>query len=177
MIPADGLAMQSQQDLHVKRLLALAYYDLGFIKIQDDHHIEAIEYFNKAISADDLKQSAPVSYLQCAYEFARSSYKSNQLDQAISWVAEGKTFSKEQQNTNFILKFNILEKCYTTPQESYEDIKKELGLLEGRKAYVDIESLAPDVASIYKKLNLYEESNYFLELALKSCTLIGKEVI
>ena len=47
-----------------------------------------------------------------------------------------------------------------------EDIKKGLGLLEGRKAYVDIESLAPDVASIYKKLNLYEESNYFLELAL-----------
>ncbi|MBK4211708.1 tetratricopeptide repeat protein [Bacillus safensis] len=160
-----------------KRLLALAYYDLGFLKIQDDHHIEAIEYFNKAISADDLKQSAPVSYLQCAYEFARSSYKSNQLDQAISWVAEGKSFSKEQQNTNFILKFNILEKCYTTPRESYEDIKKGLCLLEERKAYVDIEALAPDVASIYKKLNLYEESNYFLELALKSCTLIGKEVI
>lgn len=99
------------------------------------------------------------------------------MDQAISWVAEGKAFSKEQQNTNFILKFNILEKCYTTPQESSEDIKKELGLLEERKAYVDIEALAPDVASIYKKLNLYEESNYFLELALKSCTLIGKEVI
>lgn len=49
--------------------------------------------------------------------------------------------------------------------------------LEERKAYVDIEALAPDIASIYKKLNLYEESNYFLELALKSCTLIGKEVI
>ncbi|WP_407708547.1 tetratricopeptide repeat protein [Bacillus altitudinis] len=160
-----------------KRLLALAYYDLGFLKIQDDSHIDALGYFNKAISTDNLKQSAPVSYLQCVYEFARSSYKSNQFEQALSWVAEGKNFSKEQQNTNFILKFNILEKCYTAPKNNIEDIKKGLGLLEERKAYVDIEALAPDIASIYKKLNLYEESNYFLELALKSSILTGKEVI
>lgn len=65
-----------------KRLLALAYYDLGFLKIQDDHHIEAIEYFNKAISADDLKQSAP---------FHTYNVRMNLQDQAInqiSWIRQ-----------------------------------------------------------------------------------------
>ncbi|MGE6629592.1 tetratricopeptide repeat protein [Bacillus sp. NPDC077027] len=160
-----------------KRLLALAYYNLGFLKIQDDSHHEAIEFFSKAISTDNIKQSAPISYLQCIYEFARSTYKISKTDEALKWVTEGINFSKDQNNVNFSIKFKLLSDSYSTPIECLEDIKSGFKRLELRSAYVDIEALAPDIASIYKKHNLYKEANYFLELTLKSSTLTGKEVI
>lgn len=42
---------------------------------------------------------------------------------------------------------------------------------------MDIEALAVDVANVYSSLNNYKESTYFLEKAIKSSNLTGKEVI
>ncbi|APT46563.1 Rap family tetratricopeptide repeat protein [Bacillus safensis] len=160
-----------------KRLLSLAYYDLGFLKIQTDDHTDAIYYFNKALSTDNLKESAPISYLQCVYEYARSSYKLNRLEDALKWVNEGLSFSDEQLNENFTIKFKILRSCYTQPVQRFGNIKEGLKLLEEKKAYVDLEALAPDVAKIYKALDMHREATYFLEVALHSSMLTGKEII
>jgi len=160
-----------------KKLLALAYYDLGFLKIQTDDHTDAIDYFNKAISTDNLKESAPISYLQCVYEYARSAYKLSRIEDALKWVDEGLAFSEKQSNENFIIKFEILNKSYTQPVESFVNIKEGLKLLEEKKAYVDIEALAPDVAKIFKAKDMHKEATYFLEVALHSSILTGKEII
>ncbi|MFT2194230.1 tetratricopeptide repeat protein [Bacillus subtilis] len=158
-------------------LLALAYYDLGFLKIQEDKHCEAIQFFDTAFKTDNLKENAPVSYLQCVYESARSNYKTGETTKALEWVDEGIKFSEQIKNTNFSLKFSILHMCYTSPQESLEQVKANIDKLEARQAYVDIEALAVDVANVYSSLNNYKESTYFLEKAIKSSNLTGKEVI
>lgn len=50
-------------------------------------------------------------------------------------------------------------------------------MLEEREAYVDIEALAEDVANVYRSLNNYKYSTCFLEKAIKSSKLTGKEVL
>ncbi|MED4819123.1 tetratricopeptide repeat protein [Bacillus atrophaeus] len=160
-----------------KHLLSLAYYDLGFLKIQEDKHNEAIHFFDTAFKTDDLKRNAPIAYLQCVYESARSNYKIGETPKALEWIKEGIEFSEDINNTNFSLKFSILNLCYSNPVEGLAQIKAHIDKLEARQAYVDIEALAVDVANVYSSLNNYKESTYFLEKAIKSSNLTGKEVI
>lgn len=40
-------------DIH---LLAAVYYDLGFLKIQEDKHEEALEYFDLSFKTDDIEK-------------------------------------------------------------------------------------------------------------------------
>ncbi|MFN2746779.1 tetratricopeptide repeat protein [Bacillus sp. z60-18] len=158
-------------------LLAAVYYDLGFLKIQEDQHEEALEYFDLSFKTNDLKKNAPIMYMQCIYESARSTYKIGELDKAIKWVILGADFAQKTNNINFSLKFSVLNICYTVPLEGAEQVKELIGRLEKRKAYVDIEALAEDVAKVYSSLNHYKNSTYFLEKAIKSSKLTGKEVL
>ncbi|WP_307894468.1 Rap family tetratricopeptide repeat protein [Bacillus swezeyi] len=158
-------------------LLAAVYYDLGFLKIQEDKHEEALEYFNLSFETNDLKRNAPIMYMQCIYESARSTYKIGEVDKAIKWVQLGFEFSQKTNNINFALKFSVLNICYTAPLEGIEQVKDFINRLEEREAYVDIEALAEDVAKVYSSLNNYKYSTYFLEKAIKSSKLTGKEVL
>ncbi|MCY8034003.1 tetratricopeptide repeat protein [Bacillus sonorensis] len=158
-------------------LLSAVYYDLGFLKIQEDKHTEAIQYFNKSFETNDLKKNAPIMYLQCIYESARSNYKLGNVDKALEWVQKGFEFSQETNNINFSLKFSVLNTCYTAPLDGVDQVKEFINRLEVRKAYVDIEALAEDVAYVYIALKNYKVSTYFLEKAIKSSKLTGKEVL
>ncbi|MGN9866309.1 hypothetical protein [Bacillus swezeyi] len=56
-------------------------------------------------------------------------------------------------------------------------VKELIDKLEKRKAYVDIEALAEDVAKVHSSLNHYKYSAYFYEKAIKSSKLTGKKVL
>ena len=158
-------------------LLAAVYYDLGFLKIQEDKHEEALEYFDLSFKTDDIEKNAPIMYMQCIYESARSTYKIGEVDKALKWVHLGFEFAQKTNNINFSLKFSILNICYSAPLEGVPQVKEFIEMLEEREAYVDIEALAEDVANVYSSLNNYKYSTYFLEKAIKSSKLTGKEVL
>ncbi|TWJ61768.1 Response regulator aspartate phosphatase F [Bacillus paralicheniformis] len=136
-------------DIH---LLAAVYYDLGFLKIQEDKHEEALEYFDLSFKTDDIEKNAPIMYMQCIYESARSTYKIGEVDKALKRVHLGFEFAQKTNNINFSLKFSILNICYSAPLEGVPQVKEFIEMLEEREAYVDIEALAEDVANVYSSL-------------------------
>lgn len=115
--------------------------------------------------------------MQCIYESARSTYKIGEVDKALKWVHFVFEFAQKTNNINFSLKFSILNICYSAPLEGVPQVKEFIEMLEEREAYVDIEALAEDVANVYSSLNNYKYSTYFLEKAIKSSKLTGKEVL
>ncbi|MCY8609861.1 hypothetical protein MOD72_11810 [Bacillus haynesii] len=151
-------------------LFGISVFNLGYLRLKQDNIEDAVSYIEQSLAIDELKENAPFAYLHGVYEATRSYFKLGNFDRALEWLQEGFLQSTEQKT--FFLKFKTLHYLYVL--EDNKKVAECVELLEKMESYVDLESLALDVAHHLSEQEDYKNSIRYYELSIKATRHILK---
>ncbi|PRX75268.1 hypothetical protein B0G93_11550 [Bacillus sp. V-88] len=148
------------------RLRAKVYHNIGFIHFQTGSMVKAVEFLNKSIFyKGDSSDSSNTYYL-----LAKSFLELNKIDAVMENIKKGKKYSNNNNNRDYIIKFQILEHLVEDGAQSpiFEKYMQNIALpyfrkIKDRTTVLEFTKL---LAEHYEKNNKYKSAYLLLKKLL-----------
>ncbi|MGE6629378.1 Rap family tetratricopeptide repeat protein [Bacillus sp. NPDC077027] len=153
-------ALEKSKRINNEVLIGKCYHNLSVLYYAKPDYQKCITYAKKGIGIQIHRENSHY-YIQSLYVLANAMVHL-QLSEAREQIEKGLSYSKNIQNNEYIVKFEILE-LMCDNSDAADVFSEKLDYIEKNKLYVELEDLSELISKYFKERDDYQNAIRFLE--------------